>query len=221
MRAGVFVLIVALLVTSSAGAASLKEMYDLALPGSGYDKDIVLETGVTYTGGLLLGGTFNRITAEFEQDPEDVRIVGNGAILDVQGSEICVAYSTSHLDIQDCVILNGNVRFLGYNGGGMGLLPTGSVRYVTFYRPHDYGVRLYACGTGIEVERNIVVGPVDTGPDHQYVTGVAMPWLPTGVSFALSVTGGGIEVFDNWSYHLDPEANADAMRHFSLMCDYG
>ena len=150
-----------------------------------------------------------------------MRIVGNGAILDLQGSEICVAYSTSRLDIEDCVILNGNVRFLGYDGGGIGLLPTGSVRHVTFYRPHDFGVRVYACGVDVVLERNIVVGAVDTGPDLQYVTGAGMPTLPTGISFPLSVSGGATELYHNWSYHPDSAANSDPIRHYSLMCDYG
>ncbi len=46
-------------------ATTLKEMHDAASPAMGYDRYIVLETGVTYTGGLLIGGTFNRITAQF------------------------------------------------------------------------------------------------------------------------------------------------------------
>ena len=87
-----------------------------------------------------------------------------GAILDLQGEEICIAYCNSRLDIEDCVIINGNVRFRGYDDAATHLLPEGSVRYVTFYKPHDYGVRMYACGSGILLERNIVVDPVDTGP---------------------------------------------------------
>ena len=51
MRVRIFVLLVTLTGTSTAAAVSLKAMYDLAPPGAGYDKDIVLETGVTYTGG--------------------------------------------------------------------------------------------------------------------------------------------------------------------------
>ena len=202
-------------------ATSLKEMYDLATPAFGYDKYIVLETGVTYTGGLLVGGTFNRITAIFEEGDEDVRIVGNGAILDLQGQEISIAYCNNRLDIDDCVIINGNVRYRGYNDDLIQLVPEGSVRYVTFYRPHDYGVRLYACGAGILVERNIVVDAIDTAPDFHFLTGMPMEWLATGANFSLSLQAGDYDVFDYWSYHSDPGANGDLIRHFNLLCDYG
>ena len=95
-----------------AAATSLKEAYDLATAASGYDKYVVLDTGVTYTGGLFIGGNFNRITAEFEAGGADVCIVGNGAILDLQGAEICIAYCSNRLDIQDCVIIKGFVNSL-------------------------------------------------------------------------------------------------------------
>jgi len=216
--------LVACLLLSAAGpayATSLKETYDAASPAGGYDKYIVLETGVTYTGGLWIGGTFNRITATFEQHDEDVRIVGNGAILDLQGQEVCIAYCNSRLDLEDCVIINGNVRYRGYDDLTTHLVPQGSVRYITFYQPHDYGVRLYGCGAGILVERNIVVDAIDTGPDFHFLTGMSMEWLTTGANFSLSVQATAYDVFENWSYHSDPEANADPLRHFHLLCDYG
>lgn len=214
------VLCIQLLASLQASAASLKEMYDLATPAYEYDKYIVLVPGVTYTGGLWIGGTYNRISAQFEEGGEDVRIVGNGAILDLLGAEICIAYCNNRLDIEDCVIVNGNIRYRGYDGA-FHLVPEGSVRYVTFYQPHDYGVRLFGCGAGILVERNIVVDAIDTGPDFMFFTGVHSDWLPTGASFSLSLTGGSREFFDNWSYHSDPMANADPLRHFTLLCDYG
>lgn len=210
-----------LLASAVSSAGTLKEAYELAGPGGGYDKYVVLQTGVTYTGGLWLGGTFNRITAVFEEGSANVRIVGNGAILDLQGQEICLAYCQGRLDIDDCIILNGSIRFRGYSGGGAQLVPTGSVRYVTFYRPQDYGVRLFGCGTGILIERNIVADTIDTGPDFMYITGVPSDWLPTGTSLALSMQGGELDAYDNWTYHADPHANSDPLRHFSLLCDYG
>jgi len=211
---------VSLALCQPAVGASLKEMYDLAPPGFGYDKYIVLETGVTYTGGLWIGGTYDRISAQFIGQGEDVCIVGNGAILDLQGQEICMAYCNNRLDIEDCVILNGNIRFRGYDGGALTLLPQGMVRHITFYRPQDYGVRLFGCGSNILVSRNIIVDAVNTGPDFMFLTGYASDWLPTGASCALSLTG-GFDVIENWSYHSDPAANADPLRHFTLLCDYG
>ncbi len=221
-RAGaITVLIVAIGVwfggNSPAFSATLQAMYDAATPGGDYDKDIVLETGVTYTGGLWIGGTFNRITAIFETHEEDVRVVGSGAIIDLRGGEICIGYCNGRLDIEDCVIINGNVRFRGYDDAILSLIPTGSVRYVTFYNPHDYGIRMYGCGDGILLERNLIVNAVDTGDDFQYLNGNPMEWLPTGASFAMSLTGGDLEIYENWSFHTDPATNADPLRHFALM----
>ena len=204
-------------------AKTLEEMYDQAAPNHGYDKYIELETGVVYTGGLLIGRTFNRITSTFEGTKTlDVRIQGNGAVLDLQGGSICIAYCENRLDIEDCIIINGDVRFQGAHMGSYTGQPVGSVRYVTFYRPHDYGVRCYGCGDGILVERNIVADAVDTGPDFQFLSGYALEWLPTGASVAFSGVGYGFpRVKDNWSFHSDPAANADPLRHFLLLCEYG
>jgi hypothetical protein len=210
-----------LAVGQSVLAASLKEMYDLALPGPGHDKEIVLETGVVYTGGLWVGKTFNRIDAKFEGPEEDVRIVGNGAILDLQGGEITIGYSNNRLDIEDCVIVNGSVRFRGYEDSLTHLVPEGSVRYVTFYKPHDYGVRMVACGAGILIERNIVVDAVDTGWDFLPLTGEFSDWLPTGVNISISNNAGGYDIYNNWSFHSDPVVNADLVNHLSIVCDYG
>jgi hypothetical protein len=195
-------------------------MYDLAGPAQGYDKYIVLDTGVTYTGGLWLGATFNRITAQFEGPTESVRIVGNGAILDLRGGELTIAYCQGRLDIDDCVVLNGDIDFRGYLEGENDLRPQGSVRYVTFYRPHDYGVRLFGCGAGILIERNIVVDAVRTGDDFMFLTGVAHPWLPTGAGFCGSIQN-PLPFYDNWSYHTNPLVNSDPLRHFLVLCDFG
>lgn len=224
MRACVLLLAVGLLAGGPAAATPLKAMYDQAGPAGGYERYIVLQAGVTYTGGLWLGATYNPITGLFEGGDETVRIVGSGAILDLRGAEICIAYCNGRLDLDDCVILNGNVRFRGYDGGGQYLMPRGSVRYVTFYKPLDYGVRLFHCGADIVVERNLVVDVIDTGPDFQYLTGMPSDWLPTGTSFTLSLAFAGMgvhEVYHNWTYHSDPAANADALRHFTILCDYG
>lgn len=203
------------------GATSLKQMYDQAGPAAGYDRYIVLETGVIYTGGLWIGRTFNRMSATFDGVDEDVRIVGNGAIIDLQGGEICCAYQTGRLEIDDCVVLHGDIRFRGYSDGSTDLRPEGSVRYVTFFEPHDYGVRLFGCGADVLVERNLIVDTIDTGADFMYLTGVPSDWLPTGTSISLSLQAGDLLVYDNWSYHSKPADNADPQRHFTILCDYG
>ncbi len=204
-------------------SATLKEMYDAAPPGQGFDKLIRLETDVVYTGGLYIGKTFNRINATFDGDEgKDVRIEGNGAILDLEGGEICISYCSKRLEIDDCVIINGDIRYRGIEEGAFVAKPRGSVTYVTFYEPHDYGVRVFFCGNGITIERNIIVDAADTGYDFLYLSGYASTYLPTGHSVAFSGMGYGTPyVADNWSYHSDPEANSDPMRHFSLLCEYG
>lgn len=221
MRAGLVCSVVFLVgLPELASAGTLQEMYDRAPADQGYDRYIVLATGVTYTGGLWIGGTYEPITAQFEPGGENVRIVGNGAILDLQGGEICVAYGTHRLDIDDCIILQGDIRFRGYTGAAAALTPTGSVRHCTFYHPHDYGVRTVQCGAGILIERNIIVGAVDTGADFLFLNGYATNWLPTGGSVSLSLVGGAA-VVANWSYHEEPAVNADPVRHFNVLCDYG
>ena len=207
---------VMLLLNHAAEGTSLQQVYDLAGPGGGYDKYLELETGVTYTGGIFMGATFNRITAEFIGRGEDVRIVGNGAILDLQGAQITFAYCNNRLDIEDCVIINGDLRFRGYDDTVTTLVPEGSVKYVTFYRPHDYAVRTFGCGSDILIDHNIFVDVVNTGPDFGYLNGVANDWLPTGSSIAFSIAAIP-QAYDNWSYHSDPDTNADLLNHLIFL----
>jgi hypothetical protein len=209
----------------SAAAVTLREAYDLAGPGGGYDKYVVLETGTVYRGGLLIGPVISPISYEMEGEPGvNVRIVGNGAILDLQGEEICISYCENRLDIEDCVVLNGNVRFRGINSSTYTALPIGSVRHVTLYRPDDYGIRLNGAGAGITLERNLVVSAIDTGNDFVYTTGLPLEWLPTGTNISFSLQAGffGTPVVrENWSYHEDPGRNADPLAHFSRLCEWG
>jgi len=208
-----------------ASATSLREAYEASGPGGGYDRLVTLQTGQVYTGGLLIGPVLSPRGWSLEGEPgEDVKIVGNGAILDLRGEQICISYCTNVLDIEDCVILNGNVRFRGIDTFDHYEIPTGSVRYCTFYEPHDYGVRLQGTGSGVTLERNIVVDAVSTGPDFLYVNGWSNDWLPTGGSFAPSVqTGlyGYATIRDNWTYHSDHHANSDSLRHYVFLCEYG
>ncbi|MCD4818498.1 MAG: T9SS type A sorting domain-containing protein [Candidatus Cloacimonetes bacterium] len=89
----------------------MKEVYEIAESDSIYDKLVILETGVTYSGGLLIGKLYNIENGDFEGDGGlDVKIQGNGSILDLDGQEICISYCSSRLDIEDCVIINGNIN---------------------------------------------------------------------------------------------------------------
>lgn len=228
MNTRVHVVVLTLLLAAlcrPAQATSLRQAYEAAGPGGGYDKLVTLETGQVYTGGLLIGPVLSPRSWLLEGEPGlDVKIVGNGAILDLQGEQLCISYCTNRLDIEDCVILRGNIRFRGIDTFDHYEIPTGSVRYCTFYRPHDYGVRLQGTGAGVTLERNIVVDAVDTGDDFLYINGWSNEWLPTGASFAPTVqTGlyGHATIRDNWTYHADHHANADSLRHFCLLCEYG
>jgi hypothetical protein len=214
-----------LTLSTAALAGSLREAYDAAGPGGGYDRDIVLETGVVYTGGLLIGPILSPFSWELEGPAgEDVRVSGNGAILDLRGEQICISFCENRLDIEDCIIINGNVRFRGINTADYVEIPEGSVRYCTFYAPHDYGVRLQGAGQGITIERNIVVDAADTGWDFLYTHGAPNDWLPTGTNISASGQFGyyGTPVIrENWSWHSDSVLNATPLAHFSYLCEYG
>ncbi len=225
MRDCTLIFALTLLAAAPSPALTLKEAVDAAGPGGGYDKYVVLETGATYTGGLLIGPIFSPVSYLLEGAPgQDVRIVGNGAILDLQGQQLCISYCNNRLDLDDCVILNGNVRFRGMNNDPHHVMPTGSVRYVTFYGPHDYGIRIQGAGAGITLERNLVVDALDTGCDYIYVNGISSSWLPTGTNISFSAQSGfyGTPVVQrNWTYHTDPDLNAIPLSHFSRLCEYG
>lgn len=211
------------LLAAPAGAVSLKAVVDAAGPAGGYDKWVELEPGVVYTGGLLVGPIYNPFEYGLLGEPGyDLRIVGNGAVLDLQGGQICVSFCTNRLDIDDCVVINGGVRFR--SASEFGIRPEGSVSQVTFYAPYDYAVRLQGAGGGISIERCIVVDPVDTGPDFVYTTGFHTEWLPTGTAISASaVTGsyGVPTVRQNWTFHSNPAANGKPLTHYSFLCEYG
>lgn len=206
-------------------STSLKQMYETASNMGEYDKYLVLETGETYTGGLLIGKIFNPIIADLTgPDGLDVRIEGNGAILDLEGEQICISYCNNKLDIDNCIIINGNIRYRGINNTLGSEIPTGYVEYCTFYQPHDYAIRLQGAGSDIRIERNIFMDAVNTGDDFTYLNGSPLEWLPTGSNVAISIfygTYGVPTLVDNWSYHSDEEINAIDENHFVELCEYG
>ncbi|MDP8202717.1 MAG: hypothetical protein P9M11_11340 [Candidatus Tenebribacter burtonii] len=204
---------------------TLKEAYEVAIAQGEYDKYLVLETGVTYTGGLLIGKIYDpNITDLSGPEGLNVNIQGNGAILDLEGEQICISYCSNKLDIDNCIIINGNIRYRGTNNSLGVEIPTGCVQYCTFYEPHDYTIRLQGAGGNIILERNIFVDAVDTGDDFTYLNGSPMEWLPTGSNVAISIfygTYGVPTLLDNWSFHSDEEINLDGTKHFVELCEYG
>lgn len=213
--------LIIVLLASGAAATTLQAAFEAAGPQQGYDRFVVLEPGVIYHGGLLVGATWDDDRQQFLPEPGiDVMIEGNGAILDLQGQEICISFCGNRLDLVDCIVLDGGVRFRGDAHPEVDRTPEGSVRYCTFYRPRDYAVRLQGAGDGVVLERNLVVDPVDTGLDYVVWSGVAGPNLPTGIAVGLSVQSGTYGtpwVADNWTWHSDPVLNDDPLYHYVFL----
>lgn len=224
MKKQLFLIIVFIFVIN-AYSITLKEVYETAPAQGNYDKYMVLETGVTYIGGLLIGKIYDpNITDLSGPEGLDVRIEGNGAILDLEGEQICISYCSNKLDIDNCIIINGNIRYRGINNSLGIKIPTGYVQYCTFYQPHDYAIRLQGAGGNITLEWNIFVDAVNTGDDFTYLNGSPMEWIPTGSNVAISIfygTYGIPTLLDNWSYHSEEEINLDETKHFVELCEYG
>jgi len=206
-------------------AITLQQVYETAQAVGEYDRYLSLETGVTYTGGILIGKIYDPVLQELV-GPEglNVRIQGNGAILNLEGEQICISYCNNKLDIDNCIFINGNIRYRGINNTVGSEMPTGFIEYCTFYQPHDYAIRLQGSGNDIRIERNIFVDAVDTGDDFTFLNGIPMEWLPTGSSVAISIfysTYGIPILLDNWSYHTDESINSDDTKHFVELCEYG
>jgi parallel beta-helix repeat protein len=90
------VLLLALaLVVPAALAKTFQSAYDEAGAGEGYDKLLVLDPEVTYTGGcgVLIG--------------KKSCIRGNGALCDLEGAQVFLSQPGTHLDITGCCLING------------------------------------------------------------------------------------------------------------------
>ena len=96
---------------SLAEGITLQSVFDAAEPENGYDKYLVLEQNMIYTGevGVYEGNVF---------------IEGNGAIVDLnEGLGIWVYAEAEHpanLDIEFVTIINGGYNALTFNGTAMG-----------------------------------------------------------------------------------------------------
>lgn len=213
-----YLLLLFFLFSTFLSGVSLKEVYDAASSYEDYDKYLELETGVTYEGGLFIGNVFNRFTNEYEDYlSENVMIKGNGAILDLQGQQIAISFTDRRLDIEDCIILNGNIRYRGFNSDDGSMTPVGSVKHVTFYKPHDYAIRLQASGEGVVLENNISVDVQATGDDYVAISGFPLEWLPTGISYAFDLVSPFPEMDNNFSYFANEATNADSVWHFAQL----
>mgnify|MGYP001299096495 CR=1 FL=1 len=86
---------------------SLQEMYNSSEPLNGYDRYIILNENVIYTGGI---GVFE----------ESTYIEGNGATINLESGLGIWVYSDSSsnitLDLSRCTIINGSEYALSYSG---------------------------------------------------------------------------------------------------------
>jgi len=112
-----------LIFCSKTYATSLQQMYDDAVAGNGFDKLIVLDSLVTYTGG-------------FNQDVQLVCIQGNGAIIDLEGEEILIDGEDKIFNIAHCIIISSSYlsKFICYENGA-----SGNILNNTFYGTNDNG----------------------------------------------------------------------------------
>jgi hypothetical protein len=81
---------------AAAEGVTLKDAYDAAEPGDGYDKLVLLDPAVLYTGGL------------FVEMGVRCCIHGEGAVIDLEGGNIWVERWDTSLDIDHCVLTNGS-----------------------------------------------------------------------------------------------------------------
>jgi parallel beta-helix repeat protein len=93
------VLLALALVVPAALAKTLQSAYDEAGPGEGYDKLLVLNPNVTYTGGLSV------------VQGKKSCIRGNGALCDLDGNQVFISQPGTLCDVTGCCFVDGS--FLG------------------------------------------------------------------------------------------------------------
>lgn len=189
----------------------LQEVFDNASSGSGYDKYIELDPTEVYTGAFTVDGA--------EDDPDmAIKIEGNGAVIDMEGETLIYANVSKPLIIEDCVIMNGQIRLYGNEYHPLyGTLPQpkATIEYVTFYKSHDYAIRILTAGSGITINRNIIHSTQPQGSAH--------PNLPEGPAIAFSLFPmfyGSPAVTDNWSYKSTISHSGQVGAYWEL-CDTG
>jgi len=128
----------ALLSASTAGAIPLQSAYDVALPGEGFDRLLILDPEQAYTGGMSA------------QDGVRSLIRGNGAVINLEGESIWGVGHGTVLDIDHCVILNG------YSGVFIAEEATGHIRNNTI-RGNAYGITSWYGSPDVVIENNIIL----------------------------------------------------------------
>jgi hypothetical protein len=118
---------------------SLQTVYDGAGPADGYDKFLILDPANTYTGGLWIHFGVKCC------------IRGDGAEINLQHSGVRVQDAGSLLDIDHCIVRNGQMGLQYLNNA------SGTVRNNTVVE-NDYGIVSQGASTQMRIENNIVTG---------------------------------------------------------------
>jgi len=118
---------ISMIYLSLAEGITLQSVFNAAGPGNGYDKYVVLEQNLIYTGevGIYEGEVF---------------IEGNGAIVDLNGGLGIWVYAEeeypANLDIEFVTIINGGYNGLTFNGTS-----TGNISNCNFIQ-NAYGIQI-------------------------------------------------------------------------------
>ena len=141
------VTLILILHTSISLGITLQSVFDASGPGNGYDKYVVLEQDMIYTGEV---GVYEG----------DVFIEGNGAIVDLnEGLGIWVYAEEDYpanLDIEYVTIING-----GYNGITFNGTSTGNITNCNFNQ-NAYGIQIMD-STNISVKNSNFIQNSDYG----------------------------------------------------------
>jgi hypothetical protein len=123
-----FKIIIYILNITTIFGISLQDAYNSAEPADGYDKYVMLDANIVYTGGLGL----------FEGN---IKIDGNGAVIDLQSGGGIWVYGEAaypcHVDIQECSVKNSDYFGISYAGTS-----TGSIINCNLIE-NDFGVKLF------------------------------------------------------------------------------
>ncbi|MGD8718420.1 MAG: right-handed parallel beta-helix repeat-containing protein [Candidatus Zixiibacteriota bacterium] len=117
MRYIVVTLAIALLAVPLAWGKTLQSAYDEAGSGEGYDKLLVLDPNIVYTGGLgVLQGKKSCIR-------------GNGALIDLERNQIYCSQAGTEVHITGCCFVNGsaNDAAIAIQDGATGVIDSNTI----------------------------------------------------------------------------------------------
>ena len=138
------VLVTASFVPQAATCVTLESAYAGAGPLNGYDKYLELTSTVTYTGGITI--TYGTTAC----------IKGNGATIDLQNGMIHVGGSTTRLDIDHCVLVNGGDPIYGPGQSALNFVASGGSVTNNTLHANTVGIRVYQTSPGaVSVKNNI------------------------------------------------------------------